>query len=227
MSRSSVLFLAFLALPLCVVSIAAHRLVSAEVARGRIVGRAYLQAQAQVVAAKMQSFVKAEVPTEDAALPVLVGIVDNGGTVRSGTLPDDGRCFGLAPLAPKFPGLAVKVMWPGEESPGLQRARRLRCVELSVFGGSAALFLLAAGFLVRRHLNLRRELQEQRAVVRDFSHRLKTPITSISLCAELARDGRVSEERKRECAETIFAEATKLDRIVGEVLNHIEGGRHG
>lgn len=227
MSRSSVLFLFFLALPLCVVSIASHRLVSAEVARGRTVGRAYLQTQAEVIAAKMQSFAKAEMPTEEAALPVLVGVVDGDGKVRSGTLPDDGRCFGLASLAPKFSGLAVKVMWSGEKSPGLQRARRLRCVELSVFGGSAALFLLAAGFLVRRHLNLRRELQEQRAVVRDFSHRLKTPITSISLCAELARDGRVSEERKRECAETIFAEATKLDRIVGEVLNHIEGGRHG
>lgn len=226
MSRSSVLFLFFLALPLCVVSIASHRLVSAEVARGRTVGRAYLQAQAEVIAAKMQSFAKADAD-RGAALPVLVGVVDGDGKVRSGTLPDDGRCFGLASLAPKFSGLAVKVMWSGEKSPGLQRARRLRRVELSVFGGSAALFLLAAGFLVRRHLNLRRELQEQRAVVRDFSHRLKTPITSISLCAELARDGRVSEERKRECAETIFAEATKLDRIVGEVLNHIEGGRHG
>lgn len=227
MNRSSVLILAFLALPLCVVSLAAHRVVSAEVARGRTVGRAYLQAQAKVIAAKMQSFATAEMPIEDAALPVLAAIVDKGGTVRSGALSDDGRCFGLAPLAPKFPDLAVKVMWSGEESPGHQRARRLRRIEFSVFGGSVTLFLLAAGCLVRRHLTLRRELQEQRDAVRDFSHRLKTPITSISLCAELARDGRVSEARKRECAETIFVEATKLDRIVGEVLSHIEGGRHG
>lgn len=227
MNRSSVLILAFLALPLCVVSLAAHRVVSAEVARGRTVGRAYLQAQAKVIAAKMQSFATAEMPIEDAALPVLAAIVDKDGTVRSGALSDDGRCFGLAPLAPKFPDLAVKVMWSGEESPGHQRARRLRRIEFSVFGGSVTLFLLAAGCLVRRHLTLRRELQEQRDAVRDFSHRLKTPITSISLCAELARDGRVSEARKRECAETIFVEATKLDRIVGEVLSHIEGGRHG
>lgn len=227
MNRSSVLILAFLALPLCVVSLAAHRVVSAEVARGRTVGRAYLQAQAKVIAAKMQSFATAEMPIEDAALPVLVAIVDKDGAVRSGALSDDGRCFGLAPLAPKFPDLAVKVMWSGEESPGHQRARRLRRIEFSVFGGSATLFLLAAGCLVRRHLTLRRELQEQRDAVRDFSHRLKTPITSISLCAELARDGRVNGARKRECAETIFVEATKLDRIVGEVLSHIEGGRHG
>lgn len=227
MNRSSVLILAFLALPLCVVSLAAHRVVSAEVARGRTVGRAYLQAQAKVIAAKMQSFATAEMPIEDAALPVLAAIVDKDGTVRSGALSDDGRCFGLAPLAPKFPDLAVKVMWSGEESPGHQRARRLRRIEFSVFGGSVTLFLLAAGCLVRRHLTLRRELQEQRDAVRDFSHRLKTPITSISLCAELARDGRVSEARKRECAETIFVEATRLDRIVGEVLSHIEGGRHG
>ena len=40
-----------------------------------------------------------------------------------------------------------------------------------------------------------------------------------TLAAEYARQGKDWE--------TIFAEATKLDRIVGEVLNHIEGGRHG
>ncbi len=214
-------------MPLGVVSLAAHRLVLAEVERGRTVGRAYLQAQAEVIAASMQPLAQAEVSPVASALPVLVGVVDKDGTVRSGALSDDGRCFGLASLAPKFPELDVKVMWAGEESPGLQRARRLRRVEFAVFSGSAALFLLVAGFLVRRHLVLRRELQDQRDCVRDFSHRLRTPITSISLCAELARDGRISEERKGECAETIICEAAKLDQIVGEVLDHIEGGRHG
>ena len=225
--RLSIFILSGLALPLCVVSIAAHRLVLTEVERGRTVGCAYLQAQAEGIAARMQPLAKVEVPVADSILPVWVGIVDKAGTVRSGVLPDDGRCFGLASLAPKFPDLAVKVMWPGEESPGFLRARRLRGVEFAVFGGSVVLFLLVAGFLVRRYLVLRRELQEQRDCVRDFSHRLKTPITSISLCAELARDGRISEERKSECAETIIDEAAKLDQIVGEVLNYIEGGRHG
>ena len=227
MSRSSVLFLVFLALPLCVVSVAAHRLVSTEVARGRTIGRAYLQAQAKVIAAKMQSTVAAEVPTEDTELPVLVAIVDKDGTVRSGALPDDGRCFGLATLAPKFPDLSVKVMWRGERNPGQERMRRLHHAELTVYGVTAFVFFVAVGLVLRTLHRTRRELAAQIARARDFSHRLKTPITSISLCAELARDGRMSEERKRECAETIFAEATKLDRIVGEVLNHIEGGRHG
>ena len=227
MSRSSVLFLVFLALPLCVVSVAAHRLVSTEVARGRTIGRAYLQAQAKVIAAKMQSTVAAEVPTEDTELPVLVAIVDKDGTVRSGALPDDGRCFGLATLAPKFPDLSVKVMWRGERNPGQERMRRLHHAELTVYGVTAFVFFVAVGLVLRTLHRTRRELAAQIARARDFSHRLKTPITSISLCAELARDGRMSEERKRECAETIFAEATKLDRIVGEVLNHIEGGRLG
>ena len=227
MSRSSVLFLVFLALPLCVVSVAAHRLVSTEVARGRTIGRAYLQAQAKVIAAKMQSTVAAEVPTEDTELPVLVAIVDKDGTVRSGALPDDGRCFGLATLAPKFPDLSVKVMWRGERNPGQERMRRLHHAELTVYGVTAFVFFVAVGLVLRTLHRTRRELAAQIARARDFSHRLKTPITSISLCAELARNGRMSEERKRECAETIFAEATKLDRIVGEVLNHIEGGRHG
>lgn len=227
MGHSSALVLVLLALPLGVVSFAAHRLIATEVERGRTIGRACLQARAEVLAARMQAHAKPEVPVDASALPVVAGVVGADGSVLSGTLPDDGRCFGLASLAPKFPGLAVKVTWPGETSPGRQRARRLQSVELAVFAGSTALFLLTAGCLFRRHQSVRRELKEQRECVRDFSHRLKTPITSISLCAELARDGRVNETRKRECAETIFDEAMKLDRIVGEVLAHIEGRRRG
>lgn len=227
MSRSSVLFLAFLLLPLCVVSVVAHRLISSEVARGRCLGRAYLQARAEMLAARLQTCSVPTLPTDVSELPVLAAVVDGEGRLSSGVFPDDGRCFGLASLEPRFPGLSVKTSWPGKANPGRRRAQRLHAVETAVFAGSLALFLLAVAFFLRRHWLVRRELAEQRACVRDFSHRLKTPITSISLCAELAREGRVDEARKRECAETVFVEAAKLDRIVSEVLQHIEGRRHG
>ena len=41
-----------------------------------------------------------------------------------------------------------------------------------------------------------------------------------TLAAEYAKQGKDWETELRQ-------RATKLDRIVGEVLNHIEGGRHG
>lgn len=227
MRRSSPFVLIALAIPLAVVPLFAHRLISGEVARGKRVGTAYLQAQAEAIAGRMQGVERPDVSQVTNVLPVIVGLVDADGRPVGPALPSDGRCEGLASLAPRFPRLSVRVMWPGETNPGRRRTARLHRVEAAVYVGSALLFLLAAVRLWRTHQRTRRELAEQVKCARDFSHRLKTPITSISLCAELAKSGRLTDERKRECAETIVAEASRLDAIVGEVLDHIEGGRHG
>ena len=227
MRRGVFLWLLVLAVPLAVLPWAAHRLVSGELVRGKTVGTAYLQAQAEALAARMQAADRPEAPASAAVLPVLVGVTDLQGRPVGAALPSDGRCCGRASLAPKFPDRCVVVAWPGEKAPGRERMRRLHRVELGVYVGCGSVFLLAAFLLFRSQQRTRRALAEQLACARDFSHRLKTPITSISLCAELAKAGRLTDERKRECAETIVAEAERLDAIVGEVLEHIEGLRHG
>ena len=224
--HASVIFLMLVA-PLAILPYAAHRLISSEAERGKAVGTGYLQAQAETLAAKMQNAAKPIPPDETAALPVLIGITGKDGKLQYGTLPDDGRCTGVASLGPKFPDLSVTVMWRGDRNPGLERMRRLHLAELTVYGVTAFLFLVAVGLVLRTLHRTRRELAAQIARARDFSHRLKTPITSISLCAELAQSGRITDERKKECAETIVAEAAKLDGIVGEVLQHIEGSSRG
>ena len=224
--HASVIFLMLIA-PLGILPYAAHRLISSEAERGKAVGTAYLQAQAEALAARMQNEAKPIPPEESAALPVLIGVTDQDGRILHGNLPDDGRCTGIASLGPKFPGLSVKVMWRGERNPGLERMRRLHLADLTVYGMTAFIFLVAVGLVLRTLRRTRRALAAQIACARDFSHRLKTPITSISLCAELAQSGRITDERKRECAETIVAEASKLDGIVCEVLQHIEGSDRG
>ena len=224
--HDSVIFLMLIA-QLGILPYAAHRLISSEAERGKAVGTAYLQAQAEALAARMQKAAKPIPPEESAALPVLIGVTDNTGRILHGDLPGDDRCTGIASLGPKFPDLSVKVTWRGERNPGLERMRRLHLAELTVYGVTAFIFLIAVWLILRTLHRTRRELAAHIACARDFSHRLKTPITSISLCAELAQSGRITDERKRECAETIVREASKLDGIVCEVLQHIEGSDHG
>ena len=224
--HASVVFLMLVA-PLGILPYAAHRLISSEAERGKAVGTAYLQAQAEALAARMQNAAKPIPPEELAAMPVLIGVTDRDGKILHGSLPDDGRCTGIASLGPKFPNLSVRVTWRGERNPGQERMRRLHHAEFTVYGVTAFVFLVAVGLVLRTLHRTRRELAAQIACARDFSHRLKTPITSISLCAELAQSGRISDARKQECAETIVAEASKLDGIVGEVLQHIEGADRG
>lgn len=239
MRKQAWLYLLILTIPLAAISVAAHRLISNETARGREIGQAYLQAEAEALAARMQSnnqtieeFVlrsfsgggSNNFPTR---LPLLVGIVKADGSALGKPLPNDGRCFGETSLAPKFPNLRLRTMWPGRDNPGRERVRKLHRIEWGVYAGSLLLFLVAAVVLVANLVRAKASAAEARQCVADFSHRLKTPITSISLCAELMRSERVDATRKQECAETIVAEADKLNAIVGEVLSHIEDHPNG
>ena len=121
----------------------------------------------------------------------------------------------------------MRVAWAGAQSVGARRARRLAHAELAVYAGAGAVFLLGLALVLRAVLRARRDARRQLDYVADFSHRLKTPLTSISLCAELSRSGRLDEARRRESTETIVAEAAKLDVLVDEVLAYIKDARHG
>ena len=229
MRKQAWLYLLLLTIPLAAISVAAHRLISAETARGREIGQAYLQAEADALAARVQSNNRTIEQSNNfpARLPLLVGIVKADGSALGESLPNDGRCFGRASLAPKFPDLELRTMWPGRDNPGRERVRKLHRAEWSIYVGSFILFLAAAVVLVINLVRAKASAADARRCVADFSHRLKTPITSISLCAELMSSGRVDASRKQECAETIVAEADKLNGIVGEVLSHIEGHPNG
>lgn len=223
MNKDLFVYFLLLLVPLCVLPFAVHGFLSSEIQRGRETGRAYLAAEAHVLAADMIATKSATPSPQKTRRPVLVDIVDEKGLTSDGHhFPCDGRCFGEAPLAPAFPGKSVRVTWPGSRGPGVVRRREMLLMELAAFGICGFFILLGSGLIARAILRSRRDARQQLEYVADFTHRLKTPLTSISLCAELTRKGRLDDARKQEAVETVIAEATKLDVLVDEVLAYVK-----
>jgi len=204
MRRNVIVNFLLLIVPVVVVPITAQVALEEELSRGRKLGQAYLHSQAQLA---------------------VVGCGRSDENVEIGsTPPGDGRCLGMASGAD---GKNVYAWWKGEISRGWLRRRRIQRMEYGVYAGALVVFLVGSGLLVRSLLRSERERRRQSEFVADFAHRLKTPLTSISLCAELARSGRLNVERREESAKTIVDEAEKLNVIVDEVLSFIKESRHG
>lgn len=227
MNKDLFVYFLILLVPLCVLPFAVHRFLSAELARGRTLGRAYLGAEAQCLAAEMAAARTLTPPTAGRRLPVSVAVVDaQGRTDDHHPFPPDDRCFGAAPLAPAFPDRSVRVAWPGSRSPGTARAHAILFAEEATFAACGFFILLGCGLLSRAILRARRAARTQLDSVADFTHRLKTPLTSISLCADLARAGRLSDARRRDSLDTIVRETAKLNTLVDEVLAYVKACRH-
>ena len=114
----------------------------------------------------------------------------------------------LAPL-PDAPG-AASVPW---------------LVALGV--GALALGLFAAWRTIATQLHF---AERRSNFVAAVSHELKTPLTAIRMYAEMLRDGMVpSEEKRKSYLGSITAEAERLSRLIGNVLefSRLERGAHG
>lgn len=228
MARDLLVYFLILLLPVCALPYAAHRLLVDELVRGRETGTACLQAKAEALALRMRLERLDRLPPADASARTQAALVEDAtGRVLDGAKSEDGRCIGTASLAPERPGRSVVVAWAGAQSVGSLRARRLMRAEIAVFAVSGFIFLIGLVLVLRAVLRARREVRRQLDYVADFSHRLKTPLTAISLCAELSRSGRLDEVRRRESTETIVGEAAKLDVLVDEVLAYIKDARRG
>lgn len=216
--------------PLCLLPLALHRLIEDERDFGRETGQAYLRATAEAWAARLA---RGESLPPDAVGPapaVLVAEVDGAGrAVGTGArFPPDGRCFGEAAVAATGEATrTVRATWPGAVGRGQAHVRRLSARERAAVAVSYALLLVGIGALARELLRARAASRRQMDYVADISHRLKTPLTSISLCAELANAGRLGERRREESAQTIVAEAAKLNALLDEVLAHVKEMRRG
>lgn len=220
-------FLLLLSIPLCVLTYAAHVLISSEMHRGREVGRAFLRSKAQLMANEVKKSASLAIPLHNNEPKVLISIVNDKNESFGDTIPDDGRCTAKVSLMPEFKNHFLVAAWPGKDNPGLQRKRKLIMTEIAVCAISLSILLITAYLMIRSSIRQNKEAQKKIDLVNDFSHRLKTPITSISICAELSLSEHIDTKRKLECAQTIASEAVKLDNIVNEILWHIEGKRNG
>lgn len=93
-----------------------------------------------------------------------------------------------------------------------------------------ALIMMACGsFFMFRFVEQERRLLAMKAnFLSSISHELKTPLTSIKMFAEMMAKGRVKTiERVPEYANLINKEATRLENLIGAILNYtrMENGR--
>ena len=93
------------------------------------------------------------------------------------------------------------------------------------FGGTALAGYFFGTYFVTRGANLARVQNE---FLSSVSHELRTPLTSILMFIETLRDERVnSPEERRRCLTVAHRELTRLDGLVGDLiqLSKIEAGR--
>jgi len=212
----SVLFL----VPVAMLPVVTHWLIADERAFGRETGIAYLRATAEAWSLRLergQALPSGPVGKGPAAI---VAEVDAKGRdlATARLFPNDARCFGEALSG----GRRVRATWPGDVGRGQARVRTLVRLEGAAYAGAVLLFLSGVIALLREVHRARKAAREQVDYVADVSHRLKTPLTSISLCAELAKTGRLDERRQEESRQTVLDEAAKLSVIVDEVLAHVK-----
>ena len=225
--RSLVLYFAMLAVPLCVLPFATHRLLAEEIRRGREVGQSFLREKAAHIAGDIAAGGSSVSAGACAAEGILVGFVDGRGEPVGEPLPADGRCFGEAEIGGPGAARRVRVMWAGRENPGKARVRRLAACETAVYLGCGLFAAVGVALIALDAARARREARMRLDYVADFSHRLKTPLTSVSLCAELVASGRVEGRAATECAASAATEAAKLGAIVDEVLAYVRESRRG
>lgn len=130
--------------------------------------------------------------------------------------PADGA-FAEASLAPPFAHWRVRVYYRAGGGDAGQTVR------LIVVGGCLLLLLfttLVAGgwMLVRAAAKARQAALQQTDFVSNVSHELKTPLTTICLCAELAAE-EDDPARRGEALASIVGEAERLSRLVANVLD--------
>ena len=223
MNKDLLFYFLVMLVPVVLLPVATHRLLTQELDRGRLLGTTYLQTKAELIACQMQ-VQGVPVPPIEGTDPICVTCVDDQGHILNEKFPRDGRCFGEAALPDNR---RLRVAWAGTPSPGFLRREKLIRAEWLVGVGSGLVFLLGLGLLLHALIRARRDAHQRLDYVDDFSHRLKTPLTSISLCAELAKSGRLPNGMDQEATETVARETAKLNALVDEVLDYIGEQRHG
>jgi signal transduction histidine kinase len=138
-----------------------------------------------------------------------------------------GDVYGEASLAPDFPDWKVRIC--RRAGPAAFASDRVRFLML----GGVLLFLLFASLvaggvvLLRAARKARRDALVKTDFISNLSHEFKTPLTTISLCAELSEENELDNDERRRAAGAIRREVMRLQRMVQNVLDYgrLESGR--
>ena len=104
---------------------------------------------------------------------------------------------------------------------------RFRWIVAGVLG-LAALSTVSGGWVLMKAARKAREESRQKTdFLSNISHEFKTPLTTICLCAELARDEGLSAERRDKALQAIASESERLKALILNALDfsRLEKGR--
>lgn len=93
--------------------------------------------------------------------------------------------------------------------------------------GSEEIRVLSSGFnqmveAVESNINsLKKEIEKRETFVADFTHELKTPMTSIIGYADMLRSYDLAEQERREAADAVYREGKRLERLAMRLLDLI------
>lgn len=86
--------------------------------------------------------------------------------------------------------------------------------------GLAALSAVSGGWILMKSARKAREDALRKTdFLSNISHEFKTPLTTICLCAELARDPGLGEERRTKALDAILSESGRLKKLIMDALD--------
>lgn len=133
--------------------------------------------------------------------------------------PEDRKVFGEAYLAPVFPNWKVRIY---RRRGNIEiEAARMRYILLSCVLLLLLISPLFAGgmVLLRAARKAKREVLAKTDFISNMSHEFKTPLTTISLCAELAQENELDEHERTRAAAAIKRETNRLQRLLQGMLD--------
>lgn len=142
-----------------------------------------------------------------------------GALFRSGETPEKAAPYAVYPLSSVLPHRSL-ALW--RTAPPDSAVDGLGAFALTVAAVAALFLFLALGalMLVLDARRARRASEQKTSFVSNVSHELKTPLTSIRLCAEMLSEGRAKDEATRaRYLGVITKESERLTRLVDNVLD--------
>lgn len=151
----------------------------------------------------------------------------DGKLLMPASIAPTGSIYGEARLSAPLPSWYIRLYRRGGDSALAADLGRF------TFIGIALMFLLIStligggALLVRDARRARMEARSQVDFVAAVSHELKTPLTTICLCSELAASESITDNQRKRALASISSEAERLKRMVLAVLDFgkLEGGR--
>ncbi len=146
-------------------------------------------------------------------------IVDERDSVLAGSIPDSSNVLSQTRLSEAFTWEFS--LYEKDISEIRQESRQRMYLMYSLLLFSLITVIFGSFFMFRFIVQERRLLAMKANFLSSVSHELKTPLTSIKMFAEMMARGRVAKvEKVQEYSGLIGKEATRLENLIGAILNY-------